>query len=815
MIGLRVNPKAIGTSVLAFLICFVYFLFISAKTLAQADSCNYTVSGKILDIDTKKPVAFATVKVRGGDKNTITNIDGEFSIDGLCDERNTLIISCLGYCDTTCEDHHQHGRAPHIYLTHEVKDLKPLTIKAERETIKGTESLSQVQIKKADLRLNPTRSLAASIAENQGVSFTSMGSNVQLPVIHGLYGNRILILNNGIKHGFQNWGRDHAPEIDISNAHRITVVRGAAGVKYGPEAIGGAIVVENNPLYLNEVFKAEVGTGYQSNGRGYYVNSEISHGMRKWSYHLGANYTRIGDLYAPDYSLTNSGREERSVNGGLRFHHKGFDLKAFYSYLDQDLALLRSSIAHSGNAFVRSISSDQPNYISPFSYDIDKPNQQVQHHLAKLELNWIYTDEAKLTFRYGRQFNQRDEFDVRRNANLPIIDLDLSTEDYQIEWKHPDWLTLDGLVGFQMFTQLNNNNPGTLVTPLVPNYRSLRFSAFIIENFKREKNTYEVGVRVDHETNNVAGRQQNQEVFVDDFSFTNLTASIGFVREISEYSTFRSNIGTAWRSPNMLELYSFGQHGFRTTFGLLRHYYNSEGAPRTDRVLGLGEAGINPERGYKFINEYKTSKRKNRHTATFYTQFIEDFIYERPLGVFGTVRGPMPAFVYVQHDVLFLGLDYSWERNFHKQITGRLGLSYLWSQNIEKKENLINQAPISAVYQLTWRQKKLWKLTSSKVSLTPGYTFQQFQAPRTIAPEDLIEQTVKIDDSSEIFDFKDAPPGYFLLNASWSFAWKKLNGSISVNNILNTRYRDYLNDMRYFADEPGRNLLFNLNYRIG
>lgn len=785
----------------------------STSLIGQVDSCFHSVSGKVLDIETKEPIPYVTVKVLGAEKFTSTNFQGEFTINNLCNKTNTLIISCIGYCNTTCEHHHhQHGKTPHIYLTQKVSELGVVTIQTKKNKEKGTETISQITLKKDEIGNDPTQSLAATISEQKGVTLISNGTNVQLPVIHGLYGNRILILNNGLKHGFQNWGTDHAPEIDISNAHRITIVKGAAGVIYGPEALGGAISVENDPLYLNESFKANIGTGYQSNGKGYFVNSEISQGLKKWSYHLGANYTRIGDRNAPDYSLTNSGKEEKSINAGLRYHHKGWDFKLYYSYLDQNLALLRSSIANSGNAFVRAINAEEPTFIRPFSYDINEPSQLTQHHLGKIEANWWYSDDSKFTFRYGRQLNQRDEFDVRRNVEKPIIDLDLTTNDFQLEWKHPDWLTLDGLVGFQLFTQHNNNNPGTGTTPFIPNYKTLRYSGFITESYKKNKNTFEAGIRIDYELNKIAGRETNQDIFFDQFSFSNLTSSIGYIRELSENSSFRTNIGSAWRTPNMSELYSFGQHGFKTTFGLLRYYTNDEGDLRTNRVIKIDESTIQPEKGYKFINEFQTRKNKNTHTLTVYSHYIQNYVFERPLGVFGTIRGPMPAFIFVQADAFFIGSDYSWERDWTKQFSGIFGASYLWSRNIDQKESLINQPPISINYKLTWKLRKLWKLESSKLTVQPSYTFQQFQAPRTITPESLIDGSVPIAVDSEIFDFIDAPSGYFLLDVAWNFKWRNWSGSISVNNLLNTRYRSYLNELRYFADELGRNVLFTINY---
>ena len=77
---------------------------------------------------------------------------------------------------------------------------------------------------------------------------------MERPVIHGLYGNRVLVLNNYIKHGFQNWGDDHAPEINIASVERISVLKGSSGVRFGPEALGGAIIVEPDPMDLRKPY---------------------------------------------------------------------------------------------------------------------------------------------------------------------------------------------------------------------------------------------------------------------------------------------------------------------------------------------------------------------------------------------------------------------------------------------------------------------------------------------------------------------------------------------------------------------------------
>ncbi len=790
---------------------FMLFLFVGFKLLAQMD-CNHFIRGKILDVETKAPLPYVSVKVKGIEKYAITDLKGEFVIEGLCSDKNILVISCFGYCDTECEHHHQHGKVPHIYLTQKVLELSDITISAKKNKEEGTQTIAQTTIKKAEISDKTTQSLASVIAEQQGVTLTSSGTNVQLPVIHGLYGNRILILNNGLKHGFQNWGTDHAPEIDIASASSITVLKGAAGVRFGPEALGGAIVVESNPLYFNEPFYTSLGTGYQTNGRGMFTNLETGKGSENWSYFIGGNYTKIGDRKAPDYYLTNSGKEEKSVNLGIRHRLEDWDFKIYGSYVNQNLALLRTSVAESGNAFVRAINSDTPIIIKPFSYDINEPNQLTQHFFAKAEVNWWYSNGGKLTFTAGQQLNKREEYDVRRNADKPIIDLDLITSDYQLEWKHPDWFKLDGIIGVQFFTQNNDNNPGTGTTAFIPNYNTQRVSAFMIESLRFGNNTFEAGIRLDHENNDVRGRETNQNTFGDNYNFTNLSASLGYIKEISESSTLRTNFGTAWRTPNMAELFSFGQHGFKTNFGLLRYYTNEEGALRTNRVIAMEESAVDPEKGYKFITEFHTHKNTNTFTITAYSHYIQHYIFNRPYAVVGSVRGPMPVFVFDQADAFFVGTDVTWKKEWSDQFSGTFGMSYLWSQNISDQEALINQPPLSANYELAWKQSKLWKFEASKLSIKPSYTFQQFQAPRTVRPDELIDGAVAINPDSEIFDFKDAPEGYFLLDLVWRFKWKDFNASIAVNNLLNTKYRDYLNEMRYFSDEPGTNVLFSLNY---
>lgn len=805
-----IRPKSSAAVLLVgFLALFCCISSLQARQNKR--DCRHQIKGKVLDATTKEPIPFVNILIKGTQTGTATDIKGNFLLDQLCEKEHTLIFSSLGYQDLT-HHHDDYHDNPVIYMAPTVSQLESVIVEGEA-IVGGLESVAVDKIDGTVLENKSTRTLAAVIEEIQGVTMVSAGSNVQLPVIHGLYGNRVLIINNGVKHGFQNWGTDHAPEIDIANASNISVLKGAAGVRFGPEALGGVVMIDGNNLDLSKSLKGNIGTGFQSNGRGFYTKASLGAGSEKFSYHFTGKFQKVGDRNTPDYVLTNTGMDEQSASAGFRYHLPNWDFKFYYSLVNQTLGLLRSSVVESGPLLIRSLQEDRPIIIRDFSYGINEPRQNTTHHLATMTVDW-YSDFGKFTLLAGQQINQRKEFDVRRNADLPIIDLSLNTSDIRLEWLHPAVGGIEGTVGVQYFYQNNDNNPGTGTTPFIPNYNTNRVSLFLIESLNRGKTTYEAGLRLDHESNSVRGREVNQDLFSNVYDFTNLTASLGLVHQISDHWKLRSNIGSAWRTPNMAELYSFGQHGFKTQFGLWRYYTNEDNELRTDRVLTESDGVIEPENGYKWINELSYDKESHSLTITAYSHIINNYIFDRPVDVISTIRGPMPVFIYDQVDAVFAGADLTYRRRFSENLRGGIGFSYLWSRNVLDDEPLINQPPLNLNANVSWKTPLFMGLSSSKVTLEASYTFTQFQAPRTVKPEQLINGEVIVTPDSEIFDFQDAPGGYFLSNLRWEWKRNRFGGNIEVRNILNARYRDYLNQMRYFADEPGRNILLTLNYNF-
>ena len=390
--------------------------------------------------------------------------------------------------------------------------------------------------------------------------------------------------------------------------------------------------------------------------------------------------------------------------------------------------------------------------------------------------------------------------------------MDLYTFDYLLEWEHSLNENANGLIGFQFFNQDNDNNPGTGTTAFIPNYNTNRWSLFLLETKKIGKNFIEAGIRLDNEKNNVRGRELNQNIFRDEYILNNITLSLGYENEVSEKFSIRSNFGSAWRTPNMAELFSYGGHSFKNTFGLLRYYYNGSDRIMTDKIIKMEERIISAEKGFKFINEINFNSEKQKVKVTFFSNYILNYVFERPIGIYGTIRGPMPYFIYDQSDVFFLGSDISLERKISENIKSTSTFNYLWSKNLKKNDKIINQPPIKISNNFVIKTKQFWNINFSEISIFPSYTFKQFQAPITISPEKLTDGSLTITKDSEIFDIKDAPDGYFLFDLSWKIKINDFSTSIIIKNLFNKKYRNYLNQMRYFADDLGRNFLINLSY---
>ncbi|WPP51191.1 TonB-dependent receptor [Catalinimonas niigatensis] len=781
------------------------------------DSCQYQVEGFIIDLSTKEALPFATVQVKGTNKGAIANEGGFFSIDQLCQKEFDLVVSHVGYKKVTHhhDTYHQH---PRIYLAPDSVTLESVIVEGELqegELYSGTVNKLSTQ----QFEQNQSESLGDLASNISGVSVLRTGQNVVKPIIHGLHSNRVLIVNNGVRHEFQNWGVEHAPEIDPSMADNISVVKGAATVRYGPDALGGVLVINPNKLELLTPIQGEVNLIGKSNGRSTDGHIRLQKGFHKLSLQGQASFVYQGDLHAPDYVLSNTGKREQSLSFGSRYHWQSFDFYAYYSHFNQELGILRGSVTGNLEDMVNAIESSPPPLTGSFGYEINNPRQVVNHDVFKLKGLWN-GEEQSLEVVYALQMNHRQEFDVRRGTNneRPSIDLELMSQTLDLEWKHPSFKSWDGSMGMQAIYQDNNNIPGTNTVSFIPNFNNSRIGFYLIEGKEIIDSRVEWGLRYDFQSTSIVGREPDNDIYRNQLSFQNVTATLGLVKLLQNGHSFRTNLGTAWRPPNVSEPYSFGKHQASIEYGLWRYRRLENNVINTDEILTERDKAVASEMGIKWINTYDISQDQLQAEFTAYVNLIKNYFYTKPAGITQTIRGAFPLFVYDQDDALFAGIDASVHYKHTPKITSSVMMSYLWAKNVSNNEYFVGLPPANIQYTYVQALPKFAFFDESQWNIDFNYTLHQFQAPRVISVREILNAQKEginlFAENDADFDFLAAPDAYLLANVGWSGRINQFSLGFQVRNLLNTTYRTYTDRLRYFADDIGRNFILKLNYQF-
>lgn len=754
---------------------FCILFFLSVTSFAQ--DCKLSISGKIIDADAGSAIAFANIYIEKLLKGTTSSDSGSFQINNICKGDYHLIVSHIG-CETqeffiqlkkdtflTIELDHNH------HLLHEV------TVKGEKgsQTIQEKESISE-----KDISENAGKNLSEMLESISGVSTLKTGSGIGKPVVQGLSGNRLTILNNGISQSGQQWGSDHSPEIDPLSAKKITVVKGVGVIEYMGNNLGNAILVEPTAIKNDPHLHGKANYFFESNGFGNGLNVELEKFSKAFAWRFNGTIKKRGDTKTPNYYLTNSGLEE--ANFSLQLERKISDqlsTELYLSSFNSRIGILRGS--HIGNLTDLEIAlqREEPFFTADdFSYEINSPRQTVQHELLKSKLIYQPNLANKLELIYGGQLNQRKEFDVRRgeNRDKPSLSLEQLTHFFEVKYKHffTEYLTVKS--GFQFRDIDNENLPETNILPLIPNYISKTTGGFVAFNYNKEKLGLEIGGRVDDEIRNIAAITTTtpREVIRYKNNFQNSAYVFGANYEIAKNLLATYNIGIASRIPQVNELYSNGLH---------------QGVSGIE----LGDPSLERENSFKnSLSIQGKAKEKISFKALMYYQQVDDFIYLKPQDEFRlTIRGAFPLFKYEQTNAELFGFDLATNYQFSDYVTTSIKYSYLRGKDTDSDLPLVNIPANNLFAEVDYKIPTFRSLENAEIQLNSRYVFER--------EEELAE-----------IDFVAPPVAYFLMgfkvSAEKQLSKVRLTLYVRVDNLLNTTYRDYLNRQRYFADELGRNV---------
>lgn len=759
----------------------VFSLGLSVPASGQKKPCSYTISGKVLDAHDHSPLTFAEVYIVENKRGTVVDSLGHYNLSGLCPGSYTVVASHVG-CAPVVRNISLKGNVHDFdfYPEHHEEMLAEAEIVAEK-TRQTAEA--KVELNTKELESVRGKSLAESMELISGVRSLKTGNSVAKPIIHGLYGNRVIILNNGIRQEDQQWGMEHAPNIDPFSAENISVIKGVGAVQYGSGAVGGVVKLDAGPLPFLQDFQGKLYLIGQSNGRGGSAALQVSQGLdSNWAYRLQLSGKKLGDFSAPKYILTNTGTSE--LNGSVEVGYRKNDLKMdlLYSHFSSVLGILRSS--HIGNTtdFLNAVQSNEPYIVEPFSYKINNPQQELSHDLAKLEADYKLSSRNLLNVRYGVQADHRKEYDIRRGGrdSIPANSLKLITHTLDVSVKSFQSSNLTGTCGVSGLVQINSNAPGTGIRPILPNYNKYVAGAFAMEKLELQKWILEAGMRYDYQYTFAQkyDRMQNLDQYA--FNYNNYSASGGATYKFGKHWQLSTMLGYAYRAPSVNELLSEGLHHGAATI--------EEG----DTSL-LAEKSLNwsSTLSVNYVNKVKLE-------LTAYANPIDGYIYLKPQQEPRlTVRGAFPVSDYTQTNALLTGID----------LDGQIFLSPRWSytfngsliRGLDRTANdyLVLIPPDQFTHGIKWQ----------------AGDFKSFKNPFIELKQQLVSRQHRIPENGELLNI-NPPGGYQLFNFSMGTDFKVMKKLVSVTfsieNLMNKSYRDYLNRQRFYADEMGRNFLIKI-----
>ncbi|NBY30577.1 MAG: TonB-dependent receptor [Sphingobacteriia bacterium] len=641
--------------------------------------------------------------------------------------------------------------------------------------------------------------LARQLETLPGLSVLSAGGQLAKPVLNGLHSQRILILQDGVRLEGQAWGSDHAPEIDPFQEGDWTLLQAASSLRYGPEALGGVLDQQASPLLQHGHWDAHASTvGMTNNGLiGAHLRLQGPLDRRgRWQVRWQGSGQKSGNVRIPGAYLANTGHREHSSTLELQYQHRRWLIHHSLRIFQLRQGLYPGAHAENTLDLQNAFNSPWPLWPGSRSDQLDRPFQEVRHYQYSLRLQRGHSNGGLSQIRYGYQDNQRQEWDNRSFLPLPEMALALGTHNASYTYTHTRgawrWEQAAGLLFQQNVNQASN------ARQFIRNYQSVNTYAYSMMTWaNRTWGQHEWALRYDQVGFDTyyrpPGSATNDPVTRDGRNFRRWSAAWTWLWTIPGTAwQCRVNAGSGWRPPSANELYANGLH-------------------QGMAALEQGNPYLVPEQT-QMINLGLEWKDKN---LEFYSQVglrsIRDYIFLEPLATPAiTINGVYPQFAFVGRDA---GL-----RHWNNRLLHRVGQAWKLSFSTA----LVRGRDQEQQEWLVWMPADRWSLglhhhatPTNKASRTRsfwvpnqgGLEFQRVAHQSRVPLDSLGLPTV---------DYAPAPPGYSLLRL---YLGGQLQGGhvhwmISMDNALNTRYRDYMNRLRYFADEPGLNLSFRLQYHL-
>lgn len=716
-----------------------------------------TVRGKITN-ENHEPLPGASIYVSDVNKGTVTDKNGFYEMTQLPNGKIRLQISFLGYAN----------QVKTLDLKNETATLDvtllETAVEAEEIVVSGGYNATQHEnsVKIDVLKLNGeehkiTPNFMEAITRIPGVDMISKGSGVSKPVIRGLSMNDVLTLSNGVRFENYQYSSHHPLGIDEFGIANVEIIKGPASLLYGSDAIGGVInFIKEKPApmgviqgdYNMQLFSNSLG---MNNNLGLKGASEKFFGGIRVGQKTNADYLQGGGDFVP-----NSRFNEVSIktNGGFTDKLGTFNL--FYDYNRQKLGLVEDE------AIDEILKRGRKNEIF---------FQQLNTHLLSSQ-NKLYLNRFRLDLNAAYQNTQlshighKDEYEIQMR---------LATLTYEAKMHLPSGRNSDHIVGFQGLHQANTN-VNNREEKILPDAVIRNYSLFgLVQRQFFDKLKLQGGLRYDFKTIDTQPigdvSEENEYRAALSKKYDSFSGSAGMVFNFTADLLLRANFAAAYRTPNLAELTSKGQH---------------------EAIYEVGDASLKPEKAYQ--TDASVHYHRNNITfdiAVFYNT-VNSFIFISPTGA--KTESGIPVYQYKQADAFLYGLEAG--LHAHPKQMEWLHFRTTFSSVIGKQRNGVYLPFIPAHKintELRAEAKKRMFLHHAFVSVSMANAFEQSKT----APDETVT------------------PGYTLIDFSVGgdlpVAGKMMSLNVGVNNLFDKKYVDHLSTLKEVSlFNPGRNVTFSL-----
>ena len=722
-----------------------------------------TLRGRLAD-STGAPIATAQITLVELARGATTNARGEFVFVDVPAGRYTIVARRLGYASVSRIVRVGAGERRSVDLTMAAVagDIEPVVVTATRDaTDVGQSPLPVSQLAGDRLHRDQSVSIAGALDRLPGVHNVTTGQQIGKPMIRGLAGSRVLVLDNGHRLEDYSWSDEDGPSIDARLAQRVEVIRGPASVLYGSDAIGG--VVNAIPAALPDASAGAFTRGLaELSGATNNREGDLVLGAEGARSRLGWRAMGIGrfseDLTTPDGKLENTKFAAVTGEAAVAMNSSRGTSTLRYARYGCECHLLEA---------------DAPAKPAGGGEEEGGPERKASDDRVQFTGNYVtgrFRIEPKLQWQRHSLAEVSDELGpggAPTGVETEVFNLLLNTMTADVLLHHGGDGHLRGTLGVSGEYQSSDSRG---IIPLVPDARITNGGIFAFEQVDLGRVSFVAGGRGDVRS---LSADANTELGLSDQSRHSgaLAGDVGVILRPVGDLALTANVGRAWRAPTLFELFANG--------------------PRLGEArYEIGDAALDPETSLNVDGSIRWSGRRAHAEVSGFHNRIQDFVYIAPTG---TKQGTLDVYRYEHALATLNGAEISADVD----PTNLLSLRARWDMVRGTNEDTDQPLPLIPAPRTTLEAEVHGVQLGWAERAHAGVDVEVSAKPTRLGP----------------FDYQT--DGYTLLGLDAGLARRigsrPLRFDIRVRNLTDKRYKSFLSRYKSFALDPGRNILLRIS----